>query len=100
MVESNAPKKLTLIELENLKEAELEQIIQDNYSRDMEYADDCRYALGKLQLEGTNQDNVPLNMAKGLDLVRLAQTHGHKLADELKTYQDIRFTAHPELKKI
>jgi hypothetical protein len=96
MVESNKPKNPTLEELEVLSELELEQLIQANYNKDPECADDCRYTLGKLMLEGTNQDSVPLNMIKGLNWVKEAQKHGHALADELKTYHDIKFERGPK----
>jgi len=63
---------MTLEELECLKEAELEQLIKKNFVKDPEFANDCRYSLGKLQLEGTNPDCVPLNMTKGMTWVNHA----------------------------
>ena len=77
-------------------EAELEQIIASDPAK----ADDARYILGKLQIEGTFPDNVPQNEKKGLTWLKTAAEDGHLQALEYVTYYDIRFSKQPNIKKI
>ena len=79
--------------MENLSEAELENIIATKNS------DDARYVLGKLLLEGTN-DNIKKNEKKGVNWIKEAIANGHLDALEFKTYYDIRYDKQPKMKKI
>ena len=63
MVESAGQgKKMSLEDLEQQTELTLEHLISAHSKNDAAYANDCRYMLGKLQMEGTFPENVPLNM--------------------------------------
>jgi uncharacterized protein len=79
-----------------MTEVQLEQIIESEPAN----ADNARYMLGKLQVEGTFPENVPRNEKKGINWIKTAVQHGHLLATEFKVYYDIRFAKAPELKKI
>jgi len=91
---------MSLEELAHQTELYLEHAITANVKADPAYANDCKYALGKLMIEGTHPDNVPLNMIKGINWIKDAANKKHGLADELKTYCDIRFEKVPSLKRI
>jgi hypothetical protein len=80
---------LSLDELEFQTEAALEALISSNATTP--YGDDCRYALGKLQIEGLMADNVPQNQPNGLAWIKEACKNNHILATEYKIYYDIRF---------
>lgn len=80
-------------ELENLSEAELEDIIATKNS------DDARYVLGRLHLEGTS-DKVKKNEKKGINWIKEAINNGNQHAFEYKTYYDIRYDKQPKIKKI
>lgn len=79
--------------MENLSEAELENIIATKNS------DDARYVLGRLLLEGTS-DKIKKNEKKGVNWIKDAIGNGHLGALEFKTYYDIRFDKQPKMKKI
>lgn len=79
--------------MENLSEAELENIISTKNS------DDARYVLGKLLLEGTSE-KIKKNEKKGINWIKDAITNGSLLALEYKTYYDIRYDKQPKMKKI
>ena len=83
----------TLAELEVLNEAELETIIAAKGAD----ADDAKYSLGKLMIEGTNPDAVARNDRKGINWVKEAADNDHFLALEFKTYYDIRFEKYPDI---
>ena len=70
-----------------LKEAELESIIASEPNR----ADDARYILGRLLIEGTFPETVPRNEQKGINWLKTAAKNGHMDALEHKTYWAIRF---------
>ena len=55
MVQTRMSKNQYYSELEWMKESELESII----ASDPDKADDARYILGRLQIEGTFPENVP-----------------------------------------
>ena len=55
MVETRNNKNQYFTDLEWMKESELETIIASDPSK----ADDARYILGRLQIEGTFPENVP-----------------------------------------
>ena len=95
MVEATQPAK-TLADLEVMKEAELEAVIANEPA----LADDARYTLGKLQIEGTFPEAVPRNEKKGLNWIKEAVKNGHLPAIEFKTYHEIRFDKQPNIKKI
>ena len=78
-----------------MNEAELEAIITKEPAK----ANDARYVLGRLLIEGTNPD-VPKNDTKGLNWIKTAAKNGHVPSLEYKTYHDIRFARHPNLTKI
>ena len=54
-------------------------------------ADNARYTLGKLQIEGTSPEAVPRNEKKGINWIKTAVKNGHLPAIEFKVYYDIRF---------
>ena len=85
-----------LDDLEAMNENELEAIISNEPAN----ADNARYMLGKLQIEGTFPEAVPRNEKKGINWIKTAIKNGHLLATEFKVYYDIRFAKSPELKKI
>ena len=99
MVET-APESLTreqlFDQLDQLTEAELEGVINNEPAK----ADDARYILGRLLIEGTNIKNVPANETKGINWIKTSAKNGHIPSVEYKTYYDIRFDRHPNLKKI
>ena len=72
----------TLAELEVMKEAELEAIIAAHPDN----ADNERFVLGRLQIEGTFPENVPRNEQKGLNWIKTAAGNGHMGALEFHTY--------------
>ena len=82
--------------LDQMTEAELESIIANEPAK----ADDARYILGKLLIEGANPDKVPVNDTKGINWIKTAAKNGHISSIEYKTYYDIRFASHPNLNKI
>ena len=86
----------TLADLEVMTESQLELIIE----REPLNADNARYTLGKLQIEGTFPEAVPRNEKKGINWIKTAVKNGHLPATEFKVYYDIRFAKTPELKKI
>ena len=79
-----------------MNEAELESII----ASDPKEADDARYILGRLQIEGTFPETVPRNEKKGVSWLKTAAKNGHMDALEHQTYWAIRFDKQPNLKKI
>lgn len=102
MVETNAPsagsntREELHDELDLLTEAELETIISNEAAK----ADDARYVLGRLLIEGSVPDRVSPNETKGINWIKTAAKNGHLPSLEYKTYYDIRFDRHPNLKKI
>jgi TPR repeat protein len=95
MVEST-DKAQYLAELEWKTEEELETIISSEPAN----ADDARYVLGRLHIEGTFPENVEQNEGKGINWLKTASKNGHLLALEFKTYHDIRFDSSPNIDKI
>ena len=87
-----------LNQLEIMTEAELEAIVHKEPGSKL--ADDARYTLGRLSIEGSFPDRVPRNEKKGLFWIKEAVSHDHLPALEYKTYYDIRFEKHPSIKKI
>ncbi len=87
-----------LHQLEIMTEAQLEATIDKEPNSKL--ADDARYMLGKLMIEGCFQDRVPRNEKKGIYWIKEAVNHDHIPAIEYKTYYDIRFEKHPNPKKI
>lgn len=85
-----------MFDLEGMTEPELETIIE----REPVNADNARFMLGKLQVEGTFPENVPRNEKKGINWIKAAVKNGHLPATEFKVYYDIRFARAPDLKKI
>ena len=83
-------------DLEVMTESQLELIIE----REPLNADNARYMLGKLQIEGTVPEAVPRNEKKGINWIKTAVKNGHLAATELKVYYDIRFAKQPDIKKI
>jgi TPR repeat protein len=83
-------------DLEVMNESQLELIIE----REPANADNARYILGKLQIEGTFPETVPRNEKKGINWIKTAVKNGHLPATEFKVFYDIRFAKAPELKKI
>ena len=84
-------------ELDQLTEAELETVIANEPAK----ADDARFVLGRLCVEGTaGPDRVPVNETKGINWIKTAAKNGHIPSVEYKTYYDIRFDRQPNLKKI
>ena len=80
-----------------MTEAELEGIIANEPAK----ADDARFVLGRLCIEGTtNPDKVPTNDTKGINWIKTAAKNGHVASIEYQTYYNIRFDRHPNLKKI
>lgn len=63
-------------------------------------ADDARFVLGRLLIEGTNPSKVTVNDTKGINWIKTSAKNGHVPSIEYKTYYDIRFARHPNLKKI
>ena len=86
----------TLGDLEVMSEAQLELIIE----REPANADNARYMLGKLCIEGTFPEAVPRNEKKGINWIKTAAKNGNLPAIEFKVYYDIRFAKQPDLKKI
>lgn len=78
-----------------MTEAELEGVIASDAAK----ADDARYVLGRLLIEGTNPA-IPVNDTKGINWIKTSAKNGHVPSVEYKTYYDIRFDRHPNLKKI
>ena len=74
-------------ELDNLTQAELENIIENEASR----ADDARYVLARLLIEGTSPQKVPANDTMGNNYLKTAVKNSHLASIEYKTYYDIRF---------
>ena len=85
-----------LDELEVLTETQLEHIIEKEPAN----ADNARYTLGRLQIEGTFPETVPRNEKKGINWIKTAVKNGNLPATEFKVYYDIRFARAPDLKKI
>ena len=82
--------------LDELTEAELEAVIANQPAK----ADEARFVLGRLQIEGLSPEKVPVNDTKGINWVKTAAKNGHLGALEYKTYYDIRFARVPNLNKI
>ena len=78
-----------------MTEAELEGEIANDPAK----ADDARYMLGRLLLEGSSK-KIPKNDTKGINWIKAASKNGHILALEYKTYNDIRFSRYPNVTKI
>lgn len=85
---------LTISDLENLTEAELEAEITSSSN-----SDDARFVLGRLQIEGVSE-KVKKNEKKGVNWVKEAAKNGHAPAIEYKIYHDVRFDKQPNMKKI
>lgn len=84
-------------ELDQLTESELEGIITNEPAK----ADDARFVLGRLCIEGTTSpEKVPVNDTKGINWIKTAAKNGHVASIEYQTYYSIRFDRHPNLKKI
>ena len=83
-------------ELDQLSQAELEAIITNEPAK----ADDARYVLGRLLIEGISPTKVPPNETMGNNYIKLGAKNNHLASIEYKTYYDIRFAAQPNLKKI
>ena len=83
-------------ELDQLTEAELESVISNEPAK----ADDARFVLGRLQIEGTYPEKVPVNDTKGNNWLKTAAKNGHVPSLEYQTYHSIRFDRHPNVKKI
>ena len=96
MVETRNNKNQYYNELEWMNESELETIIFSDPCK----ADDARYVLGKLQIEGSFPENVPLNETKGVSWLKTASKNGHLLALEHLTNWEIRFGKQPNINKI
>ena len=96
MQETGTSKQQQYNDMMWLKEAELESIIASEPSR----ADDARYILGRLLIEGTFPETVPRNEQKGVNWLKTAAKNGHMDALEHKTYWAIRFDKQPNLKRI
>ena len=84
--------------LDQMTEAELESFIESG--GDPAKANEARYILGKLLIEGSNPDKVPVNDTKGINWIKTAAKNGHISSIGYKTYYDIRFARHPNLEKI
>lgn len=82
--------------LDQLNETELEAVISNEPAK----ANDARYVLGRLLIEGTSAEKVPKNDTKGINWIKTAAKNGHLPSLEYKTYYDIRFARHPNLTKI
>lgn len=94
MVEAAAASaSFALGDLENMTEAELEQIIASKNS------DEARLVLGRLLLEGVSE-KVKKNEKKGINWIKEAAKNGHMGALEYKTYWEIRFDRQPNMKKL
>mgnify|MGYP001626789115 CR=1 FL=1 len=83
--------------LDQMNEAELESFIEGS---EPAKANEARYILGKLLIEGSNPDKVPVNDTKGINWIKTSAKNGHISSIEYKTYYDIRFARHPNLEKI
>ena len=83
-------------ELDQLTEAELEAVITNEPAK----ADEARYVLARLLIEGTSPVKVPKNETKGVNWLKTSAKNGHIFSVEYKTYYDIRFARQPNLKKI
>ena len=81
--------------LDQMTEAELEAIIANEPAK----ANDARYILGRLLIEGSNPE-IAKNDTKGINWVKTAAKNGHIISLEYKTYHDIRFARHPNVDKI
>ena len=81
------------VEMQRMSEADLETKISEDNSND------ARYILGRLSIEGTN-DQIPKNVKKGLNWLKEAVKNDHLSAVEYQTYYDIRFNKQPNIKKI
>ena len=87
-----------LNELDYCTQAELEALIAEHKASN--YANDCRYTLGKLQIEGTFPDKVAQNNKQGLNWIKESAKSGNASAAEYLTYYNIRFDTNPNLEKI
>lgn len=94
MVQQQQPQSLH-DQLDLLNEAELESIIANEPAK----ANDARYILGRLLIEGTNP-LVAVNETKGINWIKHAAKNNHVPSIEYKTYYDIRFARVPNLNKI
>ena len=56
-------------------------------------ADDARYMLGRLLIEGISPEKVPKNESKGIELIKDAARNRHIPSVEYRTYYDIRFAS-------
>jgi TPR repeat protein len=86
--------ELTVPELENLTEGELEATITANGAN----ANDARLVLGRQYIEGTGK--FPKNVKKGFNWVKEAGKNGHIGALEYRVYYEIRFDKQPNMKKL
>lgn len=89
-----ATQRLSVAQLENMTESELEALALKRTDNNIE-----RFVLGKLLVEGSS-DKVPYNEVKGLNMIKEAVKSGCMPALEYKTYWDIRFEQRPNLVKI
>jgi hypothetical protein len=60
-------------QLDQLSEAELEVIIRDEPTK----ADDARFVLGSLLIEGTNPSKVTVNDTVGINYIKTSAKNGH-----------------------
>lgn len=88
-------KEISIKELEDLSEAELEALIMDKNNSN----NDARYVLGRLMIDGSSE-KVAHNETKGLNWLKEASKKGSWEAIEYKTYWDIRFDKAPNLQKV
>ena len=98
MVESaaNLTREQLYDQLDQLNVEELEQIIANEPAK----ADNARYVLGRLYIEGTSPAKVPMDSIKGAVWIKTAAKNDHLDSIEYKTYYDIRFDRAPNLRKI
>ena len=85
---------MTVSELENLTEGELEATITANGQN----ANDARLVLGRQLIEGTGK--FPKNAKKGFNWVKEAGKNGHIGALEFRVYYEIRYDKQPNMKKL
>lgn len=84
---------LTISQLEDMTEAELEAIIASKDS------DATRLVLGKALIEGLS-DKIKKNDKKGFSWVKEAAKNGYLQAIEYKAFNEIRYDKQPNIKKL
>ena len=84
-------------ELDQLTTVQLEEVISRSASAK---ADDARFVLGRLQIEGTFEERVAFNDTQGNEHLKTAAKNNHIASLEYLTYHAIRFDRHPNVKKI